>query len=111
MTNPVTVNPTTNTFILSAQEWLKANFSVAESEVIVGTTGNPLVRPLTKNLVQAPEKAFKTTFLMRLALGISTGETVFSSLPVKNPRRVLYLHGELALAERPQRLHLPRYGL
>jgi hypothetical protein len=104
MTTLETVNPTSNTLILSAEEWLKADFSVAESEVIVGNADNPLIRPLTKNLVQAPEKAFKTTFLMRLALGISTAETVFSSLPVKNPRRVLYLHGELALAELKERV-------
>jgi len=111
MTSPETVNPTTHTFILSAERWLKADFSIAESEIIVGTPNNPLIRPLTKNLVQAPEKAFKTTFLMRLALGISTGQTVFSSLPVKSSRRVLYLHGELALAELKERIKEAADGL
>jgi hypothetical protein len=111
MTTLETVNPASNTLILSAEEWLQANFSVADSEVIVGTADNPLVRPLTKNLVQAPEKAFKTTFLMRLALGISTGETVFSSLLVKTSRRVLYLHGELAPAELKERLKEAATGL
>ena len=105
MKTPATVNPpSSGNLILSAEDWLKADFSVAESEVLVGTCENPLVRPLTKNLVQAPEKAFKTTFLMRLTMGISTGETVFPSLSVRRPRKVLYLHGELAPAELKQRL-------
>jgi hypothetical protein len=106
MTTLETVNPPERhlTYILSAEDWLKADFSIAESEVIVGTANNPLIRPLTKNLIQAPEKAFKTTFLMRLALGLSTVQTVFSSLPVKNSRRVLYLHGELAPAELKERV-------
>ena len=69
MSNPTAVNPpSSGNLILSAEDWLNANFSVAESEVLIGTRENPLVRPLTKNLVQAPEKAFKTTFLIRLAL-------------------------------------------
>jgi hypothetical protein len=105
MNTTATVNPpSSGNLILSAEDWLNTNFSVAESEVIVGSGENPLVRPLTKNLVQAPEKAYKTTFLMRLAMGISTGETVFPSLPVMRPQRVLYLHGELAPVELKQRL-------
>jgi AAA domain len=112
MTTPATVNPpSSGNLILSAEDWLNADFSVAESEVLIGTRENPLVRPLTKNLVQAAEKAFKTTFLMRLALGISTGETVFSSLPVARPRRVLYLHGELAPVEIQERLQEAASGL
>jgi AAA domain len=77
----------------------------------VVTSENPLVRPLTKNLIQAPEKAFKTTFLMRLTMGISTGETVFPSLPVRRGHRVLYLHGELAPAELKQRIREAAVGL
>lgn len=112
MNTPVTVSPPpSGNLILTAEDWFNANFSVAEGEVIVGTHENPLVRPLTKNLVQAPEKAFKTTFLMRLTMGISTGETVFPSLPVKRPQRVLYLHGELAPAELKQRLKEASVGL
>ena len=112
MTNPATVNtPLSGNLILSAEDWLNADFSVEESEVVVGTSENPLVRPLTKNLVQAAEKAFKTTFLLRFALGISTGETVFASLPVTRPRRVLYLHGELAPVELKERLREAASGL
>src|ERR1700730_12723772 len=103
MNTLVTVNPpSSGNLILSAEDWLNADFRVEDSEVVVGAPENPLVRPLTKNLIQAPEKAFKTTFLMRLALGISTGETVFSSLPVRRALRVMYLHGELAPAELKQ---------
>jgi len=110
MTNPAIVS-STSSIILSAEDWLKADFRVKESEVLVGSIDNPLVRPQTKNLIQAPEKAFKTTFLLRLALGISTGETVFSSLPIKTARKVLYLHGELAPPELKERLQEAANGL
>lgn len=112
MTTPVTVKPdSSGNLILSAEGWLKADFTADESEVLIGTRENALVRPLTKNLVQAAEKAFKTTFLLRLALGISTGETVFSSLPVNRPHPVLYLHGELSPAELKERLQEAAVGL
>jgi hypothetical protein len=110
MTTPAAVNPpSSGNLIMSAEDWLNTNFS--DAEVLIGKPENPLVRPLTKNLVQAPEKAFKTTFLMRLTLGISTGETVFSSLPVANAQKVLYLHGELAPAELKERLLEAAAGL
>jgi hypothetical protein len=112
MTSPETVKPNSSgNLILSAEDWLKADFTADDSQVLIGTQKNPLVRSLTKNLIQAPEKAFKTTFLLRLALGISTGETVFSSLPVKSPRPVLYLHGELSPAELKERLQEAAVGL
>lgn len=112
MTTPETVKPdASGNLIMSADQWLEADLSVAENQVIVGTTANPIVRPLTKNLIQAPEKAFKTTFLLRLALGLSTGETVFSSLPVSRRQRVLYLHGELSPAELKERLREAAVGL
>src|ERR1700730_16496986 len=111
MTSPVTVNPPRNCLIMSAEQWLTAEFSVEESEVLIGTTENALVRPLTKNLIQAPEKAYKTTFLLRLTLGLSSGETVFISLPVYRPQRVLYLHGELNPAELKERLRDAAQGL
>jgi hypothetical protein len=83
---------------------ISTEFRLDESEVLIGTPENALVRPLTKNLIQAPEKAFKTTFLLRQTLGLSTGETVFPSLAVNGCHRVLYLHGELAPAELKERL-------
>jgi hypothetical protein len=112
MNTPATTNPSpSGNFILSADDWLDADFSLKESEVLIGCPKNQLVRPLTRNLIQAPEKAFKTTFLMRLTMGISIGEAVFPSLPVKTARRVLYLHGELAPAELKERTQEAATGL
>ena len=85
--------------ILTAQEWIDLELSNDEQGVVLGTTQNALVRPATKNLIVAPEKSFKTTFLLRLMAGLSCGETVFPMLPVARKRRVLYLHGELSTAE------------
>lgn len=112
MTTPETIKPTSSgDLILSAEMWLTADFSAQEKKVIIGTPDNPLVRPLTKNIIQAPEKAFKTTFLLRLALATSAGETVFPSLPVEGQWRLLYLHGELAPTELKQRLQEAATGL
>lgn len=85
--------------VLTAQEWLDLELPANESDVVIGSASNPLIRPGTKNLVVAPEKSFKTTFLLRLLAGLSCGETVFPGLPVMRRRRVLYLHGELSNAE------------
>jgi len=89
---------------MNGEDWLNKNFDADDSEALIGTAQNAIVRPHTKNLVEAPEKAFKTTFLLRLSLGLSTGKTVFPSLPVTRAKRVLYLHGELALPEIQDRL-------
>jgi hypothetical protein len=98
---------------MSGEEWLNADFGPESSDAIIGTPEKAIVRPLTKNLIEAPEKAFKTTFLLRLAVALSIGRTVFPSLPVSKSKRVLYLHGELAPPELKERLecavqHLPR---
>lgn len=89
---------------MSAEQWLTAEFKVEESDVLLGSAQNALVRPLTKNLVQAPEKAYKTTFLLRLALSLASGRTLFPSLPAQRAIPVLYLHGELNPAELKERL-------
>jgi len=80
-------------------------------EALIGSRENPIVRPLTKNFVEAADKSFKTTFLLRLALGMSEGTSVYPSLPVPAPRRVLYLHGELAPSELKERLEEAAIGL
>jgi RecA-family ATPase len=98
------VNAPGGTFILNAEEWLKADFGVEESHVLIGTPDNPIIRPLTKNLVEASDKSFKTTFLLRLTLAMATGTSVYPSLPVLRPRKILYLHGELAPPELKERL-------
>jgi hypothetical protein len=82
---------------LSADEWCDLRLDVGDP--IFGTPDNCIVRPLTKNLILAAEKSFKTTFTMRLMLALSCGQTVFPQLPVPVPRRVLYIHGELSPPE------------
>lgn len=84
---------------LTAEEWLNLQMEANENEIVLGSTTQAIVRPHTKNLIEAPEKAFKTTFLLRLMLGLSTGTTLFSQLPVLKRRKVLYVHGELSPPE------------
>jgi hypothetical protein len=85
--------------IYSMQEWLQLNLGSDEKDIVIGTSENAIIRPRTKNLIEAAEKSFKTTFLLRLLAGLSCGETVYPELPVPRARRVLYLHGELSNAE------------
>jgi hypothetical protein len=91
-------------YIMTAEEWRDYEFPPADKEALIGTDDNTIVRPLTKNLVIAPDKAFKTTFLMRMMAGMASGETVFDELPVLKPCRVLYFHAELNPAEIQQRV-------
>lgn len=106
-----TANPAdpNNPGFLTAEEWL--NLPNESTVPILGNVGNCIVRPLTKNIIQAPEKAFKTTFTLRLALGLSCGETVFPQLPVPNPQKVLYVHGELSPPEIRERTRSAAAGL
>lgn len=89
--------------IYTMQDWLDLPLSTDEKEIVIGTPENSIIRPRTKNLIEAAEKSFKTTFLLRLLGGLSCGETVFPQLHVVRPRRVLYLHGELSNAEIKER--------
>jgi hypothetical protein len=89
--------------IYTMQEWLDLNLSADGKDLVIGTPENAIIRPRTKNLIEAAEKSFKTTFLLRLLAGLSCGETVFPELPVVCPRRVLYVHGELTNAEIKER--------
>ena len=104
MTTNLCVDAPGGTFILNAEEWLKAEFGVEQSKVLIGTPDNPIIRPLTKNLVEASDKSFKTTFLLRLTLAMASGTSAYPSLPVVRPRKILYLHGELAPSELKERL-------
>jgi hypothetical protein len=90
--------------IYSGDKWLNLNLTSPEEEVIAGSPDNVLVRAGTKNLIEAPEKSFKTTALLRWAVGASKGISVFPQLPVIAPKKVLYLHGELSLPEMKERL-------
>jgi hypothetical protein len=111
MTTTETGNQSKDRLIMSAEEWLGFDFRIEESQLLIGTGNNAIVRPGTKNTIEAQEKAYKTTFLLRLALGLATGQTLFPSLPVSRPLRVLYLHGELAPAELKERLQTATQGL
>lgn len=90
--------------IMSAEEWLRTDPTLSNASPIIGEPENPLVRPMTKNLIEAGEKEFKSTFAMRICLGLSVGKAVFPSLPIGEPRRVLYLHGELSPSELKERV-------
>jgi hypothetical protein len=90
--------------ILGAEDWFSLDLSTEEREPIFGTPDNVLIGRETKNLIEAPEKCFKTTFLMRLTLALSCGQTVLPELPVFKPRNVLYIHGELNKRELQARL-------
>jgi hypothetical protein len=85
--------------ILTAQEWMDLDLSGEEGTAIIGTRQNPLIRPGSRNFIEAAEKSFKTTFALKLALGLARGLTVFTELPIPERQRTLYLHGELGLAE------------
>ena len=86
--------------LYTAEELINLDLTEDETSVIIGSSANPLIRVGTRNFIEAPEKAFKTTIMLRLALGMSVGATVFPELPIPTkPRRVLYLHGELGLSE------------
>ena len=91
------------TRILTAEEWLTLDTNTDERSVVIGSSSQPIFRKFTKNLVEAPEKSFKTSFLLRLKLGVSQGITVYSALPVLCSRRVLYVHGELSKPEIKER--------
>jgi len=99
------------TVIMSAEDWLSMELSADEKDVIIGTPENPLIRPKTRNIIEAPEKSFKTTFSTRLTMGISCGETVYPALPVRQAGKVLYLHGELGNEEIKERTQAATEGL
>jgi hypothetical protein len=96
---PESLQNLTKRKILTMQEWIDLQLSDDEQSVIIGTPRNPIIRPMTKNLIEAPDKSFKTTVVLRLMAGLSCGHTFFPELPVPRARKVLYLHGELSIAE------------
>ena len=88
-------NTSSNPHILSAEEWLNRNDKIDPNDIIFGTPENPFVTRQTKNIIEGPEKSFKTTFLLAPCIGLSTGQTVYPRMVVLKPQIVLYLHGEL----------------
>lgn len=89
--------------IYSAEEWLTRDFRTDENQIVVGTPEQPIIRAGTKNVIEAPEKSFKTTFTLRFAAGLASGQTVYAPLLVPKARKILYLHGELGDAEIQER--------
>lgn len=86
---------TQSAFFFTYEEWESIDLTSDDRTVLIGTPSNCIIRPGTKNLIEAPEKSFKTTMLLRLALGLAGGHTVYPSLPVYRSAKVLYIHGEL----------------
>jgi len=95
--------------VLTAEEWLKLDIEVGDP--IFGTPDHCIVRPYTKNIVEAPEKTFKTTFMLRLMVGLSSGRMLFPKLPAQKARKVLYMHGELSPPEIKERTRDAIQGL
>ena len=95
----------------TAEEWLALDFLTDQSQIVAGTPEQAIIRVGTKNVIEAPEKSFKTTFMLRFMLGLSCGKTVYPLLPVPTKRKVLYLHGELAPAEIQERTRAASAGL
>jgi len=92
-----------SSLVYSGDEWLDLDLGVESADVIAGSTANPLIRARTKNFLEAPEKSFKTTLLLRWAAAAAKGVSVFPALPVLRPLKTLYLHGELSPSEIKER--------
>jgi len=90
--------------VLTAEEWLNLPTEVDEEKIVIGSRTQAIVRTQTKNLIEGAEKSFKTSFLLRLMLGLSCKTTVYSRLPVLRARKVLYVHGELSFPEIKERM-------
>jgi hypothetical protein len=98
-------------FFFSAEEWDTIDLDTEDNSVLIGTPRNPIIRPGTKNLIEAPEKTFKTTFGLRQFLGMASGYTVYGSLPVARPVRILYMHGEMTPQELKERRNAAQVGI
>lgn len=98
-------------FFYSAEEWDNIDLETEDNAVLVGTPSNPIIRPGTKNLIEAPEKTFKTTFALRQLFGMASGYTVYPSLPAARPVRVLYMHGEMTPKELEERRAAAQIGI
>src|SRR2546425_893832 len=66
--NRFQIDPSARSFFLDLYQWEKVDLDTPDNAVLVGTPQNAIIRPGTKNLIVAPEKAYKTTTLLRLAL-------------------------------------------
>jgi RecA-family ATPase len=89
-------------FFYSAADW--DNIDLTDDSIpLIGNETTKIIRFGTKNIVEAPEKSYKTTMLVRLMMGLSIGKTVYPQMPIPGPARVLYFHGEMTPAELAER--------
>ncbi len=96
------LNFASKAFFFSASQW--ENIDLTDDSIpLIGDATKKIIRPGTKNIIEAPEKSFKTTFTQRFMLGLSNGLTVYSQLPVAQPAHILYFHGELTPSELAER--------
>jgi RecA-family ATPase len=107
----VKIDLSVNAFFLNLEQWGNVDFSSNDNSVLVGTQQNAIIRPGTKNLVVAPEKKFKTTVLLRLAIGMACGYTVYPSLPIARSASVLYIYGEMIPKELEERTLAAKTGI
>lgn len=81
-------------------------------EPVIGTDEHHIVERLTKNLILADAKAWKTTLAMRLTYGMSLGNDFFDALPVPvTPQPVCYIHLELSPRQLVKRTQDATQGL
>jgi hypothetical protein len=100
--SPQKLNFASKAFFFTASQWENIDLS-DDSVPLIGNATSKIIRLGTKNIIEAPEKSFKTTFAQRFMLGLSIGKTVYSHLPVAQHAHVLYFHGELTPAELAER--------
>jgi RecA-family ATPase len=62
-----------------------------------------IIRPGTKNIIEALEKTFKTTMVLQFTIGMACGHKVSPSLLVAYPVSVLYIHREMTVKELAER--------
>jgi len=91
--------------IFTPKRWKQVKHEMWEDKtpMLIGSPAGVIVRPSTKTIIEGAEKSFKTTLMYRQAMAMAFGHTVYSKLPVAQPVKVLYLHGELVISELDER--------
>jgi AAA domain len=91
--------------IFTPKRWREVQHEMMQDKtpMLIGSPAGVIVRPSTKTIIEGAEKSFKTTLMYRQAMGMAFGHTAYSKLPVAQPVKVLYLHGELVISELDER--------
>jgi AAA domain len=98
-------------FFFSIEQWDQIDLDTEDNDALIGTPQSPIIRPATKNLIEAPEKSFKTTLSLRQLIAMACGYTVFPSLPIARAARILYMHGEMTAKELKGRRDAAQTGI